>query len=326
MPDPTSLKHRLRAMLCGANTQGGPALPPQDYALARPEGPRRYLLAAPTDGAAGGRALVIVLHGGGASAEQVMGMAFPPSPLSLLLEVAARERFVVAAPDAGRGGWSECLASDARVARKNDVAFIDALIDQAIAEHGVDPLRVYVIGVSRGGLMTYRLAAELSHRLAAFAVLLACMPPAGRARLPATPLPALIVGATADPFMPYEGGKFWYMLNVLGPLSGIEASAAMWRELAGLPDSPVTSDIPARDPGCRTRIRHSVWGADPAGLQVSLYRIEHGGHAEPSALKRYPGFINALVGAQNGDLEIAEAAWEFFRLKRAARPGAAAAA
>lgn len=326
MPGPSTFKDRMRAMLCGASTVGGPALRPLPQTLARPEGTRRYLLAAPTDGAAGGRALVIVLHGGGASAEQAMGLAFPPSPLSLLLEIAARERFVVAAPDAGRGGWSDCLASEARVARKNDVAFIDALIDRAIAEHGVDPLRVYVVGVSRGGLMTYRLAAELSHRLAAFAVLLACMPPAGRARLPATPLPALIAGATADPFMPYEGGKFWYTLNTLGPLSGIEASAAMWRALAGLPDTPTIVDIPARDPACRTRLRRSVWGSDPAGMQVVLYRIAQGGHAEPSALKRYPGFINGVVGAQNGDIEIAEAAWDFFRLKRAARPGAAAAA
>jgi hypothetical protein len=60
-----------------------------------------------------------------------------------------------------------------------------------------------------------------------------------------------------------------------------------------------------------------MWGADPHELQVGLYRIEHGGHAEPSRLKRYPYFINKLVGLQNSDIEVAEAAWEFFKDKRA---------
>jgi polyhydroxybutyrate depolymerase len=60
-----------------------------------------------------------------------------------------------------------------------------------------------------------------------------------------------------------------------------------------------------------------MWGGDPHEHQVGLYRIEHGGHAEPSRLKRYPYFINKLVGLQNSDIEVAEAAWEFFKDKRA---------
>lgn len=52
---------------------------------------------------------------------------------------------------------------------------------------------------------------------------------------------------------------------------------------------------------------------------MGLYKIENGGHAEPSITKRYPYFINKLVGRQNADFEVAEAAWEFFREKCAAR-------
>jgi hypothetical protein len=64
-----------------------------------------------------------------------------------------------------------------------------------------------------------------------------------------------------------------------------------------------------------------MWGQAPDGLQVGLYRIDGAGHAEPSRLKRYPRFINWLTGLQNADLEVAEAAWDFFREKRA-RPHA----
>jgi polyhydroxybutyrate depolymerase len=218
-----------------------PALVPVSATLDRPEGPRRYLVAAPSGATPGGRALVLVLHGAGASAAQVLGQAFPPSPLSLWLDIAAREQLVVIAPHAGKGGWSDCFASEARVARKDDVGFIAALIDHAIAHHDVDPGRVYLIGVSRGGWMAYAAAIAIPHRLAAFSVVLAGMPLPGRAEPPTTPLPALIFGCTADPLIYYHGGKPWYALGFAEPVRGIEASAHAWRELAGLPDTPDVS-------------------------------------------------------------------------------------
>lgn len=294
-----------------------PGLVPVPATIDRPEGPRRYLLAAPPGKTPGGRALVVVLHGAGASAQQVMGLAFPPSPLSVWLDIAAREELVVIAPDAGKRGWSDCFASPERVARQDDVGFIDALVNLAIAGHGVDPARVYLIGVSRGGWMAYAVAGALAHRLAAFSVVLAGMPRPERVAEPATPLPALFYGCTADPLIRYHGGKPWYAFRFAEPVRGIEASAHAWRRLAGLPDTPQVMRLPSSDPRVRTSVTRFLWGEDPAGMQVGLYRIEGAGHAEPSRLKRYPRWINWLTGLQNGDLEVAEAAWEFFRTKRA---------
>ncbi|MCS0615415.1 alpha/beta fold hydrolase [Massilia kyonggiensis] len=293
-----------------------PSLVPQPASLARPEGPRRYLVAAPPGETPGGRALIVVLHGGGASAEQVLGLAYPPSPLSVWLDIAAREELVVMAPDAGKGGWNDCFASEARVARKDDVAFIDALIDHAIARRGVDPARVYLIGVSRGGWLAYAAATRLPHRLAAFSAVLAGMPPPGRTKAPTTPLPALIFGCTDDPLIYYRGGKPWYAFGFAEPVRGIEDSAHAWRELAGLPDTPDVVRLPVSDPRARTSVTRFMWGQSSGGMQVGLYRIEGAGHAEPSRLKRYPRFINWLTGLQNADLEVAEAAWDFFREKR----------
>jgi polyhydroxybutyrate depolymerase len=312
-----NVKMKLRAILHGTSDSGGPSLLPMPGSLQRPEGVRRYLVAAPGNEGLGGRALVLVLHGAGASAEQVMGLAFPPSPLSLWLEIAAREQLVVIAPDAGREGWSDCFASEARVARKNDVGFIDALIAHAIAKHDVDPARVYLIGVSRGGWMAYRAAAEIPHRLAAFSVVLAGMPPPGRSKMPTTPLSTLIFGCTADPFIRYHGGKPWYALRFAEPVRSIEDTVQAWRELAGLPDTPDVASIATVDMRRRTSVTRFMWGNSPHELQVGLYRITGAGHAEPSRLKRYPRFINWLTGLQNADLEVAEAAWDFFRPKKA---------
>ena len=310
------LKAVVRATFCGASNSTGPCLSAVSATLDCPEGARRYLIAVPSKKTSGKPALVVALHGAGASAEQIMGMAFPPSPLSLLLEIAEREQFVVAAPDAGKGGWSDCFASAARVAKKDDVAFISALIDSAIASHDVDPDRVYLIGVSRGGWMAYRAAVEIPHKLAAFSAVLASMPEPGRARMPEVPLPALIFGSTADPLIPYHGGKYPYALGFMDPVRSIEDTVKVWRELANLHDAPEISRIDKRDDRDKTSVTRSMWGADPTRHQVGLYRIEHGGHAEPSRLKRYPYFINRLVGLQNADIEVAEAAWDFFKSKR----------
>jgi polyhydroxybutyrate depolymerase len=318
-------KTAMRGAFLGSNACAAPAAPVVSGTLQRPEGPRHYLAALPepnalADSSTTGRLpLVIVLHGAGASAAQVLGMAFPPSPLSVWLQIAARERVIVVAADAGKGGWSDCFASDKRVAKKDDVAFIGALIDHAVARHGADPERVYVVGVSRGGLMAYRIAAEIPHRLAAFSSLLACMPPTGRAAAPTRALPALIVGCTADPFMPYAGGKFFKTLGFMKPVRSIDDSVRVWRELAGLRDAHSVTELPRNPASGRTRATRYIWGDKPDGMQVGLYRIEHGGHAEPSRTKRYPGFINRLTGLQNADFEVAEAVWEFFRPKRARR-------
>ncbi|MFC5462599.1 alpha/beta hydrolase family esterase [Massilia niabensis] len=306
----------VRAILFGTNESKGPALVPVKAVIERPEGRRRYLIAVSPNGVPGKKALVIVLHGAGASAEQVLGLAFPPSPLSLWLEIAEREHSVVIAPDAGKGGWSDCFASSVRVARKNDVAFVEALIEHAIATHGVDPNRVYVMGVSRGGWMAYRMAIEIPHRLAAFSVVLAGMPPPGRGKMPMSPLPALIFGCTADPLIRYHGGKPWYALRFAEPVRSIENTVQAWRELAQLPDKPNVLRIAKHDPQARTAVTRFMWGEAPEELQVGLYRIEGAGHAEPSRLKRYPRFINWLTGLQNADLEVAEAAWDFFHPKK----------
>lgn len=105
-----SVKANLRSILRGANDSAGPALVPMSATLDRPEGARHYLVAAPPVATTGTRPLVVVLHGAGASADQVLGLAFAPSRLSLWLEIAAREQLVVIAPDAGKGGWSDCFA------------------------------------------------------------------------------------------------------------------------------------------------------------------------------------------------------------------------
>lgn len=310
--------HALRSFFHGIDRKDAPIAPVVKIDMPRPDGLRHYLKAVPTKSHAGKRALVIVLHGSGASAAQVLGMAFPPSPLSVWLEIAERENLVIVAPDGtkrrGERAWNDGFTAIASNPKVDDVGFIGAIMDRSIAEDDVDPERIYVIGVSKGGMLAYRVAAELAPRLAAFSAVLAGMPVQAAYPRPAIPLSALIVAGTADPFIPYAGGKFPYTLWFMAPMLGIEASAAVWRELAGLPEVADIAAVNAGDSGATRAVRYT-WGSVSSANQVRLLKIEGGGHAEPSSRKRYPGAFKRFPGRQSADLETAEEAWAFFKEK-----------
>lgn len=52
----------------------------------------------------------------------------------------------------------------------DDVAFIVAIIDRVEADHDIDATRVYAFGHSNGGIMSHRLACELSERIVGIGV------------------------------------------------------------------------------------------------------------------------------------------------------------
>ena len=306
----------LRSFFLGSSSVRGPVAAISEHQLTRPEGPRKFLLAQPSQSPSGLRPLVILLHGFGASAAQLLGQGFPPSPLAHWLEIAEREQCLLAAPDGVGHSWNDAFA-DARVnAKTDDCGFISALIDALIEDQSVDPARVYVMGVSKGGMMAFRLAAELAPKLAAFSAVLASMPLNSKCAPPQTPLSALLIASSADPLVRYGGGSFLKNRLQAGAMLGVEASALIWRQLAGLTDEAEPQQLPHCDVKDNSRATRWLWGQNPQEVQVSLMRIDGSGHAEPSPTRRYPRWINWLTGAQNGDFETAEVAWDFFKDKR----------
>ncbi len=317
----------VRALCLGAacllGTVHALAATPEAGEIARPEGARHYLLATPANAGAGKHPLVILLHGHGGSAAQILGQGRMASPLAAWLDIADRERLLVLAPDGvkgkdGRQGWNDCRADASTNPATDDTGLISALIDMAIARHDADPARVYVIGMSNGGMMAYRLAIELGPRLAAFGAVSASMPAHNGCGAAKTPLSALIVGGTADPVMPYAGGAI--KLGVArgrGTVIGAEATAAFWRTLDQLPPQGKEEQLAHRSSTDPTRASRTVWGSDPRAMQVSLITITQGGHVEPSPTRRIGKVYGMLVGPQSGDLEMADEAWRFFQDKRA---------
>ncbi|MES2127001.1 MAG: PHB depolymerase family esterase [Pseudomonadota bacterium] len=291
--------------------------------LARPDGNRHFLMATPDQAATGKRPLVIVLHGHAGSARQVFGKEYINAPMQVWLEVADRDNVLVIAPDGARGsdekrGWNDCRGDASTNPHTDDVGFIGAIIDKAIAEHSADPSRVYVMGTSNGGGMVLRLAAEMAPRLAGAAAIAATWPAKSLCAAPQLPVPLLLVHGTADKIAPFGGGEVGHFL-LRGRGSAISAvdTVALWRAAAKLPPSSVDTVFLHRDAGDHTRATRYVWGLDPHQVQVEFIKVENGGHSEPSIRRRMQWVVTALVGAQNGDVETVEEAWSFFKDKRA---------
>lgn len=150
-----------------------------------------------------GLPVLIVLHGGGGNGKQV-------EHSTGFSQLADKEGFIAVYPNgSGRTKlltWNayNCCAF-AYETNVDDVGFISALIDELIVDYRVDPSRISVTGHSNGAMMTFRLACELSDKIAAAA------PNAGALNTdtcaPASPVPILIMNGEADENVPVAGGR-----------------------------------------------------------------------------------------------------------------------
>jgi len=84
-----------------------------------------------------------------------------------------------------------------------DIHFMDNIIGTAKAQLNVDPMRVYMIGHSNGGMLTYDAAAALSGELAGIGILNSAM--SGHEPQPKEPLSMFNTHGTADSIIPFNG-------------------------------------------------------------------------------------------------------------------------
>lgn len=173
------------------------------------QGQRYYALWTPAFAAGTApRPLLLALHGAG-------GTVPIHASMTLLTSLAEREGFAVAFLE-GSGLIATFNAGGccgyAQSAGVDDVAYVRGVIDDALAQAGLDGTRVYATGFSNGAMMTHRLACELSDRLAGIAAVSGT--PVHRdgaganyyACTPARPIRILHVHATNDRIVPFGGG------------------------------------------------------------------------------------------------------------------------
>jgi polyhydroxybutyrate depolymerase len=170
-----------------------------------------------------------------------------------------------------------------------------------------DPARIYVTGVSRGGLMAFTLACALADRIAVAAPLLSGMTEYQREDCrPSRPVPMMVVAGTSDRVQSFAGGQ-----GQRGRLLSVPETMDFWRLLHGC-DSRSDLPIPHRDPADPTRIVLIEWSGCKDGAKVRLYRVEGGGHQVPSFVPSSDD-TSRRFGPRNGDIETADEIGNFIR-------------
>lgn len=241
--------------------------------------------------------LVIVLHGGGGSddnAERMTGMSAK----------ADKEGFVVAYPN-GSGRLDDKLltwnsgnccgyALDEKI---DDVKFISALIDQMIANYKVDPKRVYVTGISNGGMMSYRVACELADKVAAIA------PVAGALNVeckPSQPVSVIAFHGTSDQHVLYAGGKPKVQADNHERVDhSVEFAISFWVKQNSCGTTPQKTE--------KGNVVSEIYSGCKSNTGVALYTIKGGGHAWPGGLGG-----TLIADAPTKEISATDVMWEFF--------------
>jgi polyhydroxybutyrate depolymerase len=280
---------------------------------------RRYALYVPEHERDTPLPLLLVLHGGGGKIETMVGETGRKSPYKLWMEIADREKFLVIYPQAVDGptgwpNWNDCRNNAPILPEVNDVKFLTTLMDRTAADYLVDTDRIYVTGISNGGIMTLRLATEIPQRLAAVAPISASLPDSSECQDPATPLPVLFMNGTADPMLPYAGGTIGNPPDSEhGTVLPVETSVRTWCRINHTDTIPQTKEYTDKDPGDGSTVTCYTYSNGVGGTEVVFFKITGGGHAAPSIREQYSQLWQNYVGPQNHDIEMAEEIWNFFR-------------
>ena len=247
--------------------------------------------------------LVICLHGGGG---QGKGM----DRLTSFNDVADKYVFAVVYPDGIKKNWNDGRNVTKKTVEGNevnDVKFISSLIDSLIVEYNIDSSRVYVTGISNGGIMSFRLACELSDKIAAFAAVASSMTEdqSENCKL-STGIPVMIIFGDADPLVPYEGGE---IKGKRGKIIPVKETVDFWIKNNGCSDTPVEhSTIDNEDD--ETSVEKFVYKGN---ADVIFLLIKGGGHTWPGGWQYLP---KIFIGRTSKEINASEEIWKFFSDKK----------
>jgi poly(3-hydroxybutyrate) depolymerase len=265
--------------------------------------------------------LVIMLHGGGGTAEN----AVKETGWSTKADAAG---FLVAYPNATppdpskpgkfRGNPQTWTDASGRFPKEggapDDVAFVGAMIDDIAAHTALDRKRIFVTGFSNGASMAFAVGAGLSERIAAIA------PVAGACWLTNLKLKRSVslcyVTGTADPLNPIKGGPVKLAIGE-GGLGGkdkppVQDSILKWVKAVKAPVKPAED----RE---SNGVRMLRYGPSSDGAEVVFITIEGQGHVWPGGKNLLPEF---MVGKATDKLKAVDVIWEFFE-KHPLKPSAA---
>ncbi|HQZ33757.1 MAG TPA: PHB depolymerase family esterase [Ilumatobacteraceae bacterium] len=220
--------------------------------------------------------LVVLLHGYGASGI-IQNLYFGLQPL------AESRGFLYVHPDGtinqvGKQFWNATDACCGFGSTVDDVGYLTALVENVQSNYNVDPKRIFFVGHSNGGFMSYRMACDRSDMVAAIASLAGATWENNATCDPSQPVSVLQIHGTADETIGFEGGT---LLGNDHP--GARETVADWSSNNGCSDTtadlPTALDLDAAIPGDESTA--TEYTGCPVGGAVELWVIPDAPHVPP---------------------------------------------
>ena len=188
----------------------------------------------------------------------------------------------------------------------NDVAFLNAMLDELCANFSVDERRIFVTGFSNGASMSFRFGAAAAKRLAALA------PDAGACWLePLTverPLPLCYLTGMADPLNRLDGGvpKMAFGANTREMRAKakppVRDSILKWAKALGCPSTPAKTNE-------TNGVRIETFGPGRENTEIVFVTIAGQGHTWAGGKSLLSEF---MVGKTTDKLNATDFIWNYF--------------
>ncbi|CAN5256680.1 PHB depolymerase family esterase [soil metagenome] len=249
--------------------------------------------------------LVIVLHGGGGNAKQMIEF----SGFTVLAE---KEKIILLYPNGYKKGWNDGrVAPDIKSNTENvdDVKFISTLIDQLSSSLLIDTKRIFVTGISNGAMMSLYLAYKIPEKIRAIAPVSGSIPENISASYQlSVPVSLLVINGTADGLVPYMGGPVLSKRAHRGSVISTQEMINLWKTFAKKPSEAYPINIENKDPNDGCTADRFVYSSEKE-INIELIRVNNGGHTWPGGKQYLPKMI---VGKVCRDFKAEEVIWNFF--------------
>lgn len=246
---------------------------------------RTYRVYDPGGSVATRRPLLLILHGGDEEGAAMVDRTDFDS-------LAGADRFVAVYPDGVDSTWNAGFCCGTRHTA-DDVGFLVALLDRLEADPTIDATRVYLTGISAGGVMAYRMACDRADRVTAIASVDGTVLP--DTCHPSRPVSILEIHGTKDQEVLYAGGRAAGS-SVATPSSPDLAAAWAGLDRCG-PTATRTGDAV---------VQVDAWSGCGGGTVVKLETVVGGDHVWYA-----PG-----LGPVDGALDATADAWAFLSGRR----------